>query len=120
MSKADKEAAKDIKKASEGDDDKKDDDKKDDDKKEEGEAKKEEKKDATPPELAKPKGLAQRSHRKGSRREKKEQDDESFEKNDAGKDVIDIGGEKIILGPLGEEDLQVTEDLRSQDLVEYL
>lgn len=47
-------------------------------------------------------------------------EDGIFEQNDAGKDVIDIGGEKIILGSLGEEDLQMDEDLRSQDLIEYI
>lgn len=43
-----------------------------------------------------------------------------FERNDAGKDIIDIGGEKIVLGSLGEEDLQVDEELRSQDLVDFI
>jgi len=43
-----------------------------------------------------------------------------FERNKAGKDIIDIGGEKIVLGTLGEEDLQVDEELRSQDLIEYI
>jgi len=43
-----------------------------------------------------------------------------FSKNDAGKDVIDIGGEEIVLGPLGGEDLMVDEELRSQDIVEYI
>ena len=43
-----------------------------------------------------------------------------FEKNNSGRDTIDIGGEKIVLGTLGEEDLQVDEELRSQDLVNFM
>lgn len=43
-----------------------------------------------------------------------------FEQNDNGKDTIDIGGEKIVLGNLGEEDLQVDEELRSQELTQYI
>ena len=43
-----------------------------------------------------------------------------FERNESGKDIIDIGGEKIVLGTLGEEDLQTDEELRSQDLMEYI
>ena len=43
-----------------------------------------------------------------------------FEQNDSGRDIIDIGGEKIVLGALGEEDLQVDEELRSQELNEYI
>ena len=36
-----------------------------------------------------------------------------FDQNENGKDIIDIGGEKIVLGSLGQEDLEVDEDLRS-------
>ena len=43
-----------------------------------------------------------------------------FGKNDAGRDVIDIGGEQIVLGSLGNEDLQVDSELRSQELVDYI
>ena len=43
-----------------------------------------------------------------------------FERNESGKDIIDIGGEKIVLGALGEEDLQTDDELRSQDLMEYI
>ena len=40
--------------------------------------------------------------------------------NDPELDEINIGGEKIIVGSLGEENMQMDDDLRSHDIVEYL
>ena len=60
--------------------------------------------DDTPPELKVPKkekakGLVQKKRHK--KRKQVEDDDDMFSKNDSGKDIIDIGGEKIVLGALG-------------------
>ena len=40
--------------------------------------------------------------------------------NDPELDEINIGGEKIVVGSLGEENMQMDDDLRSHDIVEYL
>lgn len=36
------------------------------------------------------------------------------------KTKINIGGEDIVLGPLGDEDVQMDDDLRSHDIIEYV
>lgn len=126
MSDEDKAAAKDLPKTSEeavaqtGDED----DEEGEDKKPAKKEKKEEAEEGGIPELDKKAGkkeIESKKKKKASLSQKEDGDiDEETMKKDAGLTKINIGGEDIVVGALGNEDVQVEEELRSQDLINYV
>ena len=86
--------------------------------------KKEEAEDDAIPELDKIAGkkeIDSKKKKKASLSQKEDGDiDEETMKKDAGLTKINIGGEDIVVGTLGNEDVQVEEELRSQDLINYV
>lgn len=123
MSAKDQEAAKELpgeKEEDAGDDDKKKEggeEKKEEDEGDKSAAQKEKKEDFVPPELKK----------SAAQKEPKEKEEKSMAQKKADEATddpdlseINIGGEKIVVGALGVENVQLDHDLISHDIVEYL